>query len=106
MKRLTDNPVSEALGAVVVGLMTSALFSAFNEVFSSLNAPFIVSIIWWIIPVVEFVSGLNESMVFGFVYSISLLFFGVQIGEWGSVITGAIALIGLIAGFVIRNFLD
>jgi hypothetical protein len=74
--------------------------------FLDLNAPFIITIIWWIIPVVEFFAGISDSIVFGFVYSLSLVFFGVQIGDWGSILTGGIALGALITGFIIRNFFD
>jgi hypothetical protein len=102
--RLTDNPFSEALLAVVIGLFTSILFSAFNEIFYSLDAPFIVSIIWWVIPVVEFFAGISGSIVSGFVYSLSLVFFGVQMGEWGLILTGVIAFSALVAGYVIRKF--
>lgn len=100
---MTDNPIAEAFTAVVMGILTSFLMPAFYDAFDALEAPITFKIVWVLIPLVEFIAGLRNAVVFGLVYSISLIGFGLYLNEWGSVIMGIIGLGAYIAGNVIKE---
>ena len=100
---MTDNPIAEAFTAVVMGMLTSFLMPAFYDVFDALEAPLTFKIVWALIPLVEFIAGLGNAVVFGLLYSISLIGFGFYLNECGSVIMGIIGLGAYIAGKVIKG---
>ena len=100
---MTDNVIGEAFSAVVVGVVTSTLFPAFTDVFRALDAPPMVLAVWMVIPIAGFIAGLIEASVFGFSYSLTLIFFGFYLNELGSIITGIIALGASIAGMFFRS---
>ena len=98
---MTDNPVGEAFAAVVGGMLTSILFPVFTDVLKALEAPPMILAVWFLIPIVGFISGISEANVFGVLYSITLIVFGFYLAEWGSIITGLIALGAHLAGIIL-----
>jgi hypothetical protein len=95
---LTDNFVAEAFTAIVMGIISGLLMKITFEMFDILNAPPIFYFMIVFIAAIDFFAGMARAYVFGMVYSVSLLFFGVYIRENGAIITSVLSIVAYIAG--------
>lgn len=92
------NHLLQGISGGISGFVTGVIIDAFLPVFSALNVPpiFWVAIIALI--VVDFVSGIIEAYSFGLLYSIGVVSAGLLIRDLGTIVVGALSVIGLILG--------
>jgi hypothetical protein len=93
----------EIFGGVVAGYITETLTQSLSWMLNKRGLPHIVYLVLILVLVIEFVSGIKKVYAFGAVYFISLIFFGVVMGELDSVIVGGISIITFISGIYLRS---
>jgi hypothetical protein len=72
---LTQNPFAEAFTAIVGGIITGVLLQVVMQKHSVLNAPLIFYASIILIAIFDYVAGIIEAHVFGFLFPITLIFF-------------------------------
>jgi hypothetical protein len=93
----------ELFGAVAIGYLSETLIQSLSWMLNIRGLPHIVYLVLIITLVIEFVSGIKKLYVFGAIYLISLIFFGVTFGELDSVIVGAVSVIAFFSGIYLRS---
>jgi hypothetical protein len=93
-----SNVLLESLVAVIGGYITLILMQALSGYIGYHGVPHIVYVVLVITMVIEFISGLRKLYALGAFYFISLIFFGVLVGEMDSVIVGIISVITYFSG--------
>ena len=93
----------ELFGAVVAGYITETIIQSLSWMLNFRGLPHIFYLVLIFTLVIEFVSGIKKAYAFGAVYFISIIFFGVVMGELDSVIVGGISIIAFISGIYLRS---
>lgn len=79
-----------------MGFGSGVVIDAFLPVFSALNVPPIFWVAIIVVIVVDFVSGIVEAYSFGLLYSIGVMSAGFLVRDVGTILLGALSVIGLI----------
>ena len=97
---MTKNPIAEAFAAVIGGIITGVLLQVASQKLTVLNAPLIYYASIILIAIFDYVAGIIEAHVFGFLFPITLISFGAFFNEWEAFFAGAIAFVVYLAGVI------
>jgi ABC-type antimicrobial peptide transport system permease subunit len=90
------NHLVQGFSGGISGFISGVVIDAFLPVFSALNVPPIFWVAIIVVIAVDFVSGIVEAYSFGLLYSIGVMSAGFLVSDLGTILLGALSVIGLI----------
>ncbi len=100
---MTENPLIEVFVGGIGGIISGFIIDAFIPVFSALNIPLILWVVFAVVLIIDIIAGLTEAFAGGFLFALGMLAAGFIMADVATILTGFVGMFGFIFGAIAKS---